>query len=98
MLVVAKLQDHGQTPVSEARANSTDPVQTPLAASDQSLYCLLTGISMQNLVKICTRNPHKLQLDSSKLLRWKSLLIKKELNLLSDAILGILIGQKCKAA
>ena len=42
-----------------ARANSGDPVQTPQnVASELSLHCLLTGISMENTVymKTSTRN------------------------------------------
>ena len=41
-------------------ANSTDPVQTPQnVASDQGLYCLLTGISMQDMIngKTFTSDP-----------------------------------------
>ena len=41
-------------------ANSADPVQTPRnAASDQGLHYLLTGMSMQNTVKVklFTRKP-----------------------------------------
>ena len=39
--------------VSVAYANSADLVQTPQnAASDQGLHCLVTGISMQNTVKV----------------------------------------------
>ena len=40
-------------------ANSADSVQTPRsAASDQGLHCLLTGISIQNALKlkVNTRN------------------------------------------
>ena len=34
-------------------ANRADPVQTSQnAASDYGLYCLITGISMQNKVKL----------------------------------------------
>ena len=42
-------------PVSGYYANSVDPVLMPQnAASDQGQQCLLTGISIQNIIKMKT--------------------------------------------
>ena len=49
-----------QIPVLGTYAKSADPDQTPqIAASDQDLHCVLTGISMQNTekVKMFTSSP-----------------------------------------
>ena len=48
-------------PFGGHNANCADPVQMPhIAASDQGLHCLLTGISMQDTIKVktFTRDPY----------------------------------------